>query len=487
MTSPTKRPSRFDFGDNHTHTNGDSQTATLKDLMDELTYEKTTNEDYSGGSVMSINQLDTVLRLLRFISGKPLKSVTEKHPLADIKTIKSLYLNTFKKGMHLIGLIEPPGADSEVAMNILTLPPTEESGKVLEAKRHIIFELEREIFKEEKEHIDALFNPQHTPHAYWLGTNEAIDEVLLTHLHIVEDASLLLEADAYLTAKTEEFMRTVTPAEKEKRLHISTYVYLRSLEFLHMLNFEITTNRTIPNDRIPGNMQVDLSELCKSIPPVHGVSIQGHTPFMSLADVPKFCIDNAKEIARLVKKVTTFKYRASDILEKQDAIRAKYALAAYLESIKLPSDENPNPIAVVHIVAAFCSVRHQRKMKSKPKTSRRYSSKLIPPQKQLDAFINRKGEQLEPMPPMAWFIYSERTLWYTHALLNQATVMRSHQSLQTAQAKLLSAIYTSLNLVLIPKLTALYQSHMVEAAQTFVALHGKENTRYDWIPSLGRD
>lgn len=477
---------RFDFTNDGSDEN--SQTATIKELMDELVYEDTTSTSGkpldTNGKQMSIRQLGPVLRLLRSISGKALRSITEQHPLLDIKTIKTLYRYSYDKNLHLIGLIEPPGSDSQAIMNILTSPPTGQSAIVFETKRRIISDLEREISAEEKEQIDAILSPQDAPRAYWAETNDAIDKILLTHLHIDEDSGLLIEADPHLATKTNEFMSDVTPAERETRLHVAAYVYLRSLEFLHALNFEITTNGMIPNDRTVDNMQMDFSRICKSILPVHGVSIQGHTPFMSLADVPAFSADNAAEIARLVSTATGFTYNKRDILTGKDAIRARCALAVYLASIKLPSDENPKPIAVVHVIAAFCSVLHQRKMKSKPKTSRRYGPKLVSPQKQLDACIEGQDKQLAPT---AWYIYSERTLWYSQAMLGRRHMAHSHKLLQTEQAKLNSAIYASLNHVLIRKLTGSYREHMVKAAQGFVTLHGKDATKYEWIHGLRQD
>ncbi|MCC4598243.1 hypothetical protein NRY95_02580 [Xanthomonas campestris pv. phormiicola] len=489
MTVRIKKPqfsnlrSRFDFG--KCNDSDGAQTATIKELMDELVYERTTTT--SGASLdtdakqMSIHQLKPVLRLLRFISGKPLKSIAEKHPVADIKTIKTLYNYSYDSGMHLVSLLEPPGPKSQVIMDVLAFTPTQESERVSEAKRRIISDLEQEIPAKEKAQIDVLFSSRNAPHVYWKETNEAIDKVLLTHLHVDEDRGLLFEADDYLIAKTKEFMGAVAPIEREQRLHVAAYFHLRALEFLHSLHFEITTNRAIPNDKTISNIQVDFSYICKSIPPVHGVVIKGHTPFMSLDEVPAFCAENAAEIARLVSAATGFTYNKRDILTGRDAVRACYALAVYLASIKLPSNENPRPIGIVHVVAAFCSVLHQRKMKSKPKKSRRYGSKLAAPQKQLDAFIEGKEKHLAYT---AWFIYSERTLWYSHAMLGRAHMTCSHRPLQPEQAKLIAGIYTSLDHVKTRELIADYREYIVKAARDFVVLHGREETRYEWIHGL---
>lgn len=483
---PSTYTPRFDFTGNRDM--GGTQTATIKDLMNELVYESTTTTRGKslnvGGMQMSIRQLEPVLRLLRSISGKALKSISEEHPIADIKTIKTLYNYSYNSGTHLISLLEPPGHNSQAILNILTSSPTKESETLLEVKRRITSVLETDLSAEERESIGSILGSHDTPHVHWRDTNEAIDKVLLTRLHIDNDQEILLKADAYLIEKTKEFMSAFMPMKRDQELYLATHTHLRALEFMHHLQFEITTNRAIPNDRTINNMQIDFSHICKNIPPAQGVTIQAHTPFMSLSEVPAFCIKNASEVARLVSAATGFTYNKRDILTGKDATRALVSLAVYLALSKLPSDENPNPIGIVHIVAAFCSVLHQRKMKSKPMTSRRYSSRLISPQKQLDAFIARKEKKLSPA---ASFIYGERTLWYTHALLGRAHATRSHRPLQTEQAKLLKEIYSSLDPARISELINAYRDHMVRSAHDYVAMYGRAEAMYEWVHGLRRE
>lgn len=467
---------------------GTDLTATIKELLEELLYESSTT---TAGQLidtearqMSIAQLNPVLRILRSVSGKPLKSAVEDHPIDDIRTIKTLYNYSYDSGMHLIRMLEPPGPNSEAIVGVLTSPPTKENEGVIEARRRILNDLEKAVCVEEKELIDALFNPWNAPHLHWRETNDAIDKILLTHFHIESDRDLLGECDRYLIAKTDEFMSKIAPLRREQRLHTAAYVHLRALEFLHSLQFQITTNRTIRNDKTIGNVQMDFSRICDSLPPVQGVVIQGHNPFMSLDEVLAFSTENAGEIARLVSRATGFVYNRRDILKGKDAIRARYALEVYLASINLPSNDNPKPIAVVHVVAAFCSVLHQRKLKSKPMKSRRYGSKISSPQKQLDAFIEGKVTHLAST---AWFIYSERTLWYTQAMLGRLGMASSHKPLQTAQARFLKEAYASLDHVQIRALIDSYRSCMVKAAEEFVVLHGKHGTQYDWVHGLRRE
>ncbi|MFK3844742.1 hypothetical protein [Stenotrophomonas sp. PS02297] len=480
--SKPPRTARFDFSD--ASSSDGAQTGTLKQLLEELTYERNTTPQGKSidkdGKQMSVRQLTPVLRLLRSISGKPLTSITELHPLSDIKTIKTLHTYSYDSGTHLVSLLEPPGIDSQAVMNILTSPPNEESRKVLDAKKNIINDLELEISEEDKKQVDLLFSSPITPHAHYQQTNESIDKVLLTHFHLDNDRAILLQADDYLVAKTQEFWRSSNLPVKEQSLHLAAYVYLRSLEFFHSLNFEITTNRLIPNDKRIDNVLVDFSQICRSLPAVDGIVIKGDTPFMSIEEVSSFCNDHASDLAGLVAAATGYSYGKRDILGK-DLRRATCALALYLASIKLPSDQNPKPIGVVHVVAAFCSVLHQRKLKSKQKKSRRYGSKLSSPQKQLDAYL--AGKEKYVAPP-AQFVYCERTLWYCHALVGRAHVSASHMRVQAEQSKLLLEIYGSLDPRTIHELTAQYREHMVGAAQSLVTEHGREHIQYEWIHGL---
>lgn len=485
VLNPKTYKIRFDF--TSSDPKDSSQTATIKELLNELLFEITTTSSrkpiHNEYTRMDIRQLEPALRLLRGISGKPLKKVSEPHPIDDIRTIKALYRSSYNRGMHLIGLIEPPGPNSQAIMDLLISPPTEQSAVVLEAIRNIIRKLELGIPEDEKDAIDAILGSGKEPEAYRMATNEAIDKVLLTHLHLDADGPLLQEADGYLYRKTMEFMNSIVPVQRESRLHVATYVYLRALEFLHALNFDIKTNCNIPNDKWVSNRQIDFSHICNSITSSHGVAIQKDTCFMSHADVPAFCIEHASELAQLVSAATDYTYNKRDILTGKDINRARYALYFYLTSINLPSDENPNPIGIVHVVAAFCSVLHQRKMKTKPLKSRRYGHKLASPQKQLDAFIAREEESI---PTSATTIYRERTQWYIHALLGRKHMADNHLSMQAMQSMLHRQIYMSLSHARIHEFTGKYRDHMVQAARDFISLHGKEETEYQWVHGSSR-
>ena len=462
-----------------------NQTATIKDLLEELLYESTTTTSgkskNTDGKQINIRQLKTSLRLLRSISAKPLKRISEKHPIKDIKTIKTLHTHSHDSGIHLIALLEPPGKNSQVVFDLLSSPPTEEMERVINARESIINELQKEIPEDEKEMIGSLVGDKASLRNQRMGINEAVDDILLDHLHVDHDSGLLIESDKYLINKTKEYTESITSLQREKRLHVATYIHMKTLESIHYLHLEIATNRSIPNDKSVDNTQIDFSRICKSIPPVKGVTIRGETPFMTLDDFDNFCANNFSEISKLVSSATGFTYNRRDILNEKERARARYALATYLNSIHIKNEENPKPIAVVHVIAAFCSVLHQRKLKSKQKKSRRFGTKLNSPQKQLDAFIVGKAKYLASS---ASYIYSERTMWYTHAMLGRRHMYSSFRLIQLEQAKLFRHIYSTLYHRQITKAIDDYRNYMVKAAKDFVALHGKQHIVYQRIHGL---
>ncbi|WP_182657451.1 hypothetical protein [Stenotrophomonas lacuserhaii] len=483
----SKHTPRFDFRDSHN--SNVSQTATIKELLAELNYESTTNS--SGvqvdldGKQLDISYLKATLRFLRSISGQALRSTTEEHPVATIKTIKTLFNYSHHCGAHLIGFIEPPGGESQGNIDILTSPPTPGNKKVLATIDRIISDIEKEISPEEKSEIAAICDPMRLREKYRQETNEAIDKILLTHIHIDDD--LMKDADVYLADSTRQFLESINQPKREPRLHVVTYTYLKLLDYVHRLHFEIHTQLTISNGHIVKNKQIDFDEICRKLSTCHKRTIVKDTNFMSIDDVAGFINGYSSDIARLVSIATGFTYNKRDILgEKKnepstitDSIRAHIALQLYLLGANLPNESNPDPIGVVHVIAAFCSVLHQRKINSKlAKQSRRYGPQFTTPQKQLDAYINRTSEHV---PYTAQFAFRERTRWYVHALLGRKDKADAHIAVQIAQSELSKHIFISLNHVWIREQNSAYRDFTVKAARDFVTLHKKQSTTYEWM------
>ena len=484
--SDIKYTRRFDFG--VSQNSNENQTATIKELLAELNYENSTNsndvQSDAHGKQMDISYLETTLRFLRTISGQALRSTTEEHPIAAVKTIKTIFNYNHDSGVHLIGLIEPPGSESQAIVDILTSPPTSNKEKFLAIKDRIIGDIEKEISPEEKAEIAAICDPVRLREKYRQDTNEVIDRILLTHIHIDDD--LMKEADDYLADKTRQFLKSITPIKPESRLHVATYTYLKLLDYVHRLHFEISTQLTIPRACIVDNMHVDFDLTCGKLSTAHGKSIAKDTNFMSIDEVTGFIDGYASDIAQLVSIATGFKYNKRDILGDKkkensvtDSSRALIAIYLFLLAADLPNDKNRKPIGVVHVVAAFCSVLHQRKLKpNTEEISLKYNLLLDVPQKKLDAYITRKSKHLLYT---AQFIYLERMKWYVNALLGRKDKADSHIAVQVAQSELSKDIFMSLDHVRIHEQINAYRDFMVKVAHDFVALHKKQNTTYEWI------
>lgn len=460
-----KHNPRFDFGTNIDQE--DAQTATIKELLVELNHENTSSKN---GKQLDIKSLETVLRFLRAISGKPLKSSIEKHSIADIKTIKTLFNYNFGSQAHLIGLIEPPSHESQTIIDILTSPPTPDNEKVIDIIKRIISNLAKEIAPEELSEIDMVCDRMHLREMYLQGTKKSIDDILLSHIHV--DDPLIKKSDEYLAYKTQEFHYSIQSLKCEPRIHIATYTYLKLLDYVHWLHFEISTQLTIPNDQGVANKEINFDQICRKLSESRNITISKDTNFMSLDEIPEFIWNFSSDISQLVSSSTGFKYNKRDVIN--DTMRATIVLDFYLYETRIPNYVDKKIIGVVHIVSAFCSILHQRKIKSKTgRKSRKYSSKLSSPQRLLDKYLSRETKHV---PMTVVHIYQQRTKWYLTALLGRKDKFDSHMAAHISQSELNMDIYMLLDHVQIKNQISKYRDFMVKAAHDFVALHNKQDT-----------
>lgn len=460
---------RFDFDSNLAR--NDERTATIKELLAELNRQKG-NESIADYDLKS---LGTTLRFVSSISGleKPSR-VDQALPVCALKTIKLLFKCSQFIDSHLIRIIEMPSSNSPATIDFFTSPATPESEDVMRQIRRMISMLEKEIDEDDIAAIGDVCDPARLREQFRQDTNEVIDRILLTHIHV--DDGLMKTADAYVADRTREFLASIAPLKREPRLHVATYTYLKLLDYVHRLHFEIRTQLTIPNDRGVANRNIDFGRICSKLSHVHMRPVAKETNLMAIEDVAAFIAEHDSDIAQLVSSATGFKYNRRDV--PSDGTRAMLALQLYLSGARLPSEKNPRPIGAVHVVAAFCSVLHQRKMKSKTgSTSRRYGSRSAAPQKLLDHYISRRATHL---PWTAQFTYRERTRWYVHALLGRKDKADSHIAVQIAQSELSRAVFMTLSHAQVRAHMNAYRAFMTKAAHDFVALHNKQNTVYEW-------
>lgn len=468
VNSMPYRP-RFDF--DIAHPPNDESTATIKELLHELNHQKQDDSiaDYN------LKSLGTTLRFVCVTSGiEAPKSVGHIFPVTAIKTIKLLFKSSQFIDAHLIRIIEIPGKSTPATIDFFTSPANPASEDVKRQISRMISALAREIDPDEIAMIDEICDPRQLREQFLQDTNEAVDRILLTHIHIDDD--LISRADDYLSGKTREFLESLKPLKREARLHVSMYTYLRLLDYVHRLHFERRMQFTIPYDRGVGNKQIDCGELCGKLSASRQTSIALDTNFMSMDDAAAFAGDHASEIARLVADAVGSAYNRRDVL--RDKPRVLIALQLYLFAASLPNDQNQRPVGLLHVVAAYCSVLHQRKLKSKPdKTSRKYGSKFAAPQKLLDEYIAGRAMHI---PWTVKYTYLARTKWYVHALLGRKDKADSHQSVQSAQSELMRDIFMSLDHAQIRKHTSSYRDFVTDAARQFIRLHGKQDTIYAW-------
>ena len=460
---------RFDFDSHQAPT--DERTATMKELLVELNHQK----GNQGIADFDLKSLGTALRFVSSISGIDIpRRVNHTFPITAIKTIKMLFKRSQFIDSHLIRIIEMPGENTPATLDFFTSPVSPECEDVKRQISRMISTLEKEIGKDEIAWIEEICDPTRLREKFLRDTNEAVDKTLLTHIHVDDD--LLDQADDFLANKTREFLKSVTPLEREPRLHVATYIYLKLLDYVHRLHFEISTQLTIPNDLGVANKRIDFTHICKKLSDSEQRPIVIDTNFMAIEDAAGFIDAHPSDVAQLVSNATGFKYNKRDV--STDSMRALNALQLYLSSAGLPNGRNQKPVGVIHVVAAYCSVLHQRKSKSKPeKNSKKYGQKYSAPQKLLDNYIARRSTHI---PWTVQFKYAERTKWYVHAMLGRKHKADSHLAVRITQSELTRAVFMSLDHDQIRKHIIAYREFITRAASDFVMSLDKQDTIYEW-------
>jgi hypothetical protein len=467
-SKPAAYVPRFDF--DSSQASADDQRATLKELLNELNRQKAdeSTADYN------VDSLETTLRFASSISSIAIpRRVGSKFPVTTLKTIKLLFKCSQFVDSHLMRVLAFPGPNSPATVDFFTSPPTPETEDVKRRITRMISTLEKELRESEIADIGDICDPMRSRERFRQDTNEAVDKLLLTHIHVDDD--LMEKADAYLTEKTQEFHRSIIPLKREPRLHVATYTYLKLLDYVHRLHFEIDTKLTIANDPGVVNKLVDFTRICNTLSELQKKTIAKDTNFMAIDDASAFISDHPSAIARLVSDATGLTYNKRDVAK--DRNRAMISLQLYLSSADLPNEHNSKPIGVVHLVAAYCSIRHQRKHNSKPrKTSKKYDSQLTA-QSLLDEYIAGRATHI---PGTVTFKYLTRTRWYVHALLQRKRRADSHIAVQIAQSELSLDLLMTLDHVQIRKNLTAYREFMTNAAQDFVRLNGRQQDVYEW-------
>ncbi|MBL8256434.1 MAG: hypothetical protein JNJ62_07525 [Pseudoxanthomonas mexicana] len=468
-SQPARYQPRFDF--ERRPASDEDQTATIKDLLHELNLQKG-NESIADYNLKS---LGTTLRFVSSISDIAIPKRIDQHfPVASIKTIKLLFKCSQFIDAHLIRVIGIPGNNTPATVDFFTSPATPASEDVKRQISRMICILEKEIEKDDIAAIEEVCDPARLREQYRQDTNEAVDKILLTHIHLDDD--LMEKADVHLADRTQEFLRSITPLRREPRLHVATYTYLKLLDYIHRLHFEIETQLTIPNDRGVANIRVDFGQICSKLSIIHMRTVTKDTNIMAVDEVALFIEGHRSDIAQLVSNSTGFKYNKRDVLS--DSMRATIVLQLYLASTSLPSEANPKPIGVLHVVAAFCSVLHQRKVKSKPeRNSKKYGAKFSAPQKLLDQYISLESTHI---PWTVQFTYLKRIEWYVQALLGRKEKADSHLAVQIAQSELSKAVFMTLSHTQVLVHMSAYRAFVTKSAHDFVALHNKQDTIYEW-------
>lgn len=371
---------RFNFA--HYEIESADQTATLKELLDEINTERGLK---TPGRQVSIHSLRHILPFLGRLSEREYKSITEPLPLTTIKTIKLLYvenrrLNTSEpeddssdkaksgrkaneKGIHLLDLIEIPSYD-KASMESATGTTVAQDAKGREAIDRICSKLAVEISPQKLESSISFFGQKKTRTTsegvidYIEYTNDIIHQELTKS--IPNDPKALGNAFVELAIFTYRASNYKVNGEAPKALlHEQLYVHLQSLGFVHfaMHHNKFARSTKIAPDKKPTiSKQVEdlIAALCDAI----GTDVTPNSRSFSTNDVCRIVENHCAHIKLIVEKVTGLPTRSQGL--KSDAPRAEKILRSHafrsLDSIDLDAHN----LTLHDIIAALCSFRYQQ-------------------------------------------------------------------------------------------------------------------------------
>lgn len=397
---------RFNFG--HYEIESADQTATLKELFDEINHERKISDSWL---MVNIKSLKHILPLLSRLSGREYKSITEPLPLTTLKTIKLLYVEnmllnprqyktkttnktkssapTPDKGIHLLNLIEIPTCDT-ASMESATGTSLAQDARGREAINKICNTLALEIPLSEL----FLYSTKTRTHSECLiddigRANEVISQRLVDAFPENPDArgKAFRDLAKFILRNSE---KTPHPSLLETPLHERLYVHLRCIGFEHFVlhYFKFIRRIKIKLDENPST-QSQITTLFSALCNAVGNETSPKLQLYSYSDVWKFVQNHSEHITPLIAKITGLPTRRKSLVE--DARRAMMILRSYAYRRFDTLNHDARVLTIHDIIAALCAFKCQQSIKTpyQPTWFGQNTSEGHATKKHLDKFIDQ--------------------------------------------------------------------------------------------------
>lgn len=450
-----ENPQRFEF----TEISQPDESATISELLNDLYWD----ENYTGKENPTLKLLERTLLFVDAVAGIKCGSITDRLPLVALKTMKLLFMINHKrktstsKKRNLFKIIDPPHLKDTATMEFATtssISPDKEGEALISS---LLAKLSIEIDEDRLLRINHILKDATSIMNYIeTGTYDSVD---FLSERIGNNNADLTKAYEFLTKKADEY-QPMRGDEATIPLHEVVYTYLRCLGFLHFAMHHQEHSRSI---RIPEpipSITDDLASFCKTLNTESNFLIEPYTAFVSVNDAPKLVAIFPKPFASIVALATGIKgYRKQQLIE--DAVRAKKILIEYIWRNFESRDPNARLLSLHNIIAALCSLRHQRKIGTsyEPNWPGRDKQLGDSPQRFLDKRLDKKNSTI---PQGVISIYYERYTQYLFSFMGKAESNNAWMDFQSARLNAYTRILKSYNIDNITKCIGEFDQYCLE-------------------------
>lgn len=355
---------RFDFGSSPDPSG--EQTGTIKELLDELNYEKfktatgtDAKKSNSNGTAVTFDSLSGALAFLDEVAGIGTPKLAQNVPLATLKTIKLLYVTNDDKDTQLFRLLKSPLRGGKPTLEFYTTESSLRNQKGISIVDRLLSTLSTEVDPDVLRKIDGSF----------LTYPKLLECIAKENLEILEP--IYTKHSGHPVSITKAFLRLAeslngyesTRPMTGRPIHEALYTYLRALPLLHFVKEDQYIDGLAlvkePIDAILNEVELFYSKVFGAA----DTETWRNKPIMSVKSFPEFVDANALELAKLIQRATGISSERRDILKISNASSKVLCTYVFHQWNIIPLDRVN--ISVIDCIAALCTIRHQQKVKTK--------------------------------------------------------------------------------------------------------------------------
>lgn len=355
---------RFDFGSNHDPSG--EQTGTIKELLEELNYEKfrtTAGADAkkSDSKVVRVDlkSLRGSLEFLNKAIGTVTPKITQRVPLSTLKSIKLLYVTNDTSDKHLFKLLKSPLKGGRATLEFYTTeaPTRNHTGNSI--VNNLLSALRKEVDPVALRAMDTSF----------LTYSKLLDCIAKENIEILQPIYArhgghpisIAKAFSNLANSVKQYEQELQ--ELERPVHEKLYTYIRALPLLHFIREDQYINKLAHIKKHINPIPNEIDQFCSGIENTQHTTIGYDTPVLSIKSFPAFVESNTKELGRLIEQATGIRSDKRDLLKIVNASSKVLCVYVLHEWHRVPLDTIN--LSIADCVAALCTIRHQQKIKTK--------------------------------------------------------------------------------------------------------------------------